>query len=97
MEFHNDIGSSRRVLILQMRLESIEAVNKIVEEANKRIQPTGTVELFGALRARLYHSNKNLIITTLTCISGLASAMGAAVEKSSKVHLIYLPSTLVTI
>lgn len=27
---------------VQMRLESIEAVNKIVEEANKRIQPTGT-------------------------------------------------------
>lgn len=25
-----------------MRLESIEAVNKILEEANKRIQPTGT-------------------------------------------------------
>ncbi|KAL4563558.1 hypothetical protein LXL04_027601 [Taraxacum kok-saghyz] len=68
----------------KMRLESIEAVNKIVEEANKRIQPTGTVELFGALRARLYDSNKNLIITTLTCISGLASAMGPAVEKSSK-------------
>lgn len=28
--------------ILQVRLESIEAVNKILEEANKRIQPTGT-------------------------------------------------------
>ncbi|KAI3709962.1 hypothetical protein L2E82_39732 [Cichorium intybus] len=68
----------------KMRLESIEAVNKIVEEANKRIQPTGTAELFGALRARLYDSNKNLIITTLTCISGLASAMGPPVEKSSK-------------
>lgn len=26
----------------QVRLESIEAVNKILEEANKRIQPTGT-------------------------------------------------------
>ncbi|PWA59320.1 ARM repeat superfamily protein [Artemisia annua] len=68
----------------KMRLESIEAVNKIVEEANKRIQPTGTVELFGALRARLYDSNKNLIMATLTSISGLASAMGPAIEKSSK-------------
>lgn len=68
----------------KIRLESIEAVNKIVEEANKRIQPTGTVELFGALRGRLYDSNKNLIMTTLSSISGLASAMGAAVEKSSK-------------
>jgi hypothetical protein len=28
--------------MLQVRLESIEAVNKILEEANKRIQPTGT-------------------------------------------------------
>lgn len=27
---------------IQVRLESIEAVNKILEEANKRIQPTGT-------------------------------------------------------
>ena len=27
--------------IFQVRLESIEAVNKILEEANKRIQPTG--------------------------------------------------------
>lgn len=68
----------------KIRLESIEAVNKIVEEANKRIQPTGTVELFGALRARLYDSNKNLIMATLTSLSGLASAMGPAIEKSSK-------------
>ncbi|KAI3741132.1 hypothetical protein L1987_58799 [Smallanthus sonchifolius] len=68
----------------KIRLESIEAVSKIVEEANKRIQPTGTVELFGALRARLYDSNKNLIMATLTSISGLASAMGPAIEKSSK-------------
>lgn len=27
---------------LQIRLESIEAVNKILDEANKRIQPNGT-------------------------------------------------------
>ncbi|KAH8518116.1 hypothetical protein H0E87_000076 [Populus deltoides] len=68
----------------KVRLESIEAVNKILEEANKRIQPTGTGELFGALRGRLYDSNKNLIMTALTTIGGVASAMGPAVEKSSK-------------
>ncbi|KAJ6753503.1 MICROTUBULE ASSOCIATED PROTEIN XMAP215 [Salix purpurea] len=68
----------------KLRLESIEAVNKILEEANKRIQPTGTGELFGALRGRLYDSNKNLIMTALTTIGGIASAMGPAVEKSSK-------------
>lgn len=28
--------------VLQIRMESIEAVNKILEEANKRVQPTGT-------------------------------------------------------
>ncbi|MCD7457741.1 Protein MICROTUBULE ORGANIZATION 1 [Datura stramonium] len=66
------------------RLESIETVNKILEEANKRIQPTGTGELFGALRGRLYDSNKNLIMATLTTFGGVASAMGPAVEKSSK-------------
>ncbi|GJW26311.1 ulp1 protease family, C-terminal catalytic domain-containing protein [Tanacetum coccineum] len=36
-------------------LTQVLIVNKIVEEANKRIQPpTGTVELFGNLRAKLY-------------------------------------------
>ncbi|XVF23003.1 hypothetical protein REPUB_Repub13aG0000300 [Reevesia pubescens] len=68
----------------KVRLESIEAVNKILEEANKRIQPTGTGELFGALRGRLYDSNKNLVIATLTTIGGVASALGPAVEKASK-------------
>lgn len=42
-------------------------------------------ELFGALRGRLYDSNKNLIMATLSTFGGLASAMGPAVEKSSKV------------
>ncbi|XP_028125682.1 protein MOR1-like isoform X2 [Camellia sinensis] len=68
----------------KVRLESIEAVNKILEEANKRIQPTGTVELFGALRGRLYDSNKNLVMATLSAVGAVASAMGPAVEKSSK-------------
>ncbi|KAK6267582.1 hypothetical protein QUC31_011742 [Theobroma cacao] len=68
----------------KVRLESIEAVNKILEEANKRIQPTGTGELFGALRGRLYDSNKNLVMATLTTIGGVASALGPAVEKASK-------------
>ncbi|GMH05428.1 hypothetical protein Nepgr_007268 [Nepenthes gracilis] len=66
------------------RLESIDAVNKILEEANKRIQPTGTGELFGALRGRLYDSNKKLVMEALSTIGGVASAMGPSVEKSSK-------------
>ncbi|KAI8525472.1 hypothetical protein RHMOL_Rhmol13G0233000 [Rhododendron molle] len=68
----------------KVRLESIEAVQKILEEANLRIQPTGTVELFGALRGRLHDRNKNLVIATLSTVGALASAMGPAVEKSSK-------------
>ncbi|XP_025815164.1 protein MOR1 isoform X4 [Panicum hallii] len=68
----------------KVRLESIDAVNKIMEEAHKRIQPTGTVELFTALRGRLYDSNKNLVMATLSTIGGLAYAMGPSVEKSSK-------------
>lgn len=43
------------------------------------------MELFGALRARLYDSNKNLVMATLTTVGGVATAMGPAVEKSSKV------------
>ncbi|WCJ24432.1 ARM repeat superfamily protein [Euphorbia peplus] len=68
----------------KVRLESIEAVSKILEEANKRIQPTGTGELFGALRGRLNDSNKNLVMATLTTIGSVASAMGPSIEKSSK-------------
>ncbi|CAA7389138.1 unnamed protein product [Spirodela intermedia] len=68
----------------KVRLESIESVNKILEEANRRIQPTGTTELFTALRGRLCDSNKNLVMATLTTIACIASAMGPAVEKSSK-------------
>lgn len=68
----------------KLRLESIESVNKILEEANKRIQAAGTVELLAALKGRLYDSNKNLVMATLATIGGIASAMGPAVEKSSK-------------
>ncbi|VFQ87616.1 unnamed protein product [Cuscuta campestris] len=68
----------------KIRLESIEGVNKILEEANKRIQPTGAGELFGALRCRLYDSNKNIIMSTLSTVGAVASSMGPAVEKSCK-------------
>lgn len=49
--------------------------------------PLLPVELFGALRGRLYDSNKNLVAATLTAIGNVASAMGAPVEKASKVCL----------
>ncbi|KAJ7970482.1 protein MOR1 [Quillaja saponaria] len=68
----------------KVRMESVEAVNKILEEANKRIQATGTAELLGALRGRLCDSNKNIVMATLTTIGNVASAMGLAVEKSGK-------------
>ncbi|KAF9610291.1 hypothetical protein IFM89_021852 [Coptis chinensis] len=79
------IGARYTSLLVRIRLESIiDSVNKILEEANKRIQPTGTVELFGDLRGRLYDSNKNLVMATLV-VGGVASAMGPMVEKSSKI------------
>lgn len=43
------------------------------------------MELFGALRGRLYDSNKNLVMATLNTVGSVAYAMGPAVEKSSKV------------
>lgn len=42
-------------------------------------------DLLGALRGRLYDSNKNLVMATLATIGNVASAMGPAVEKSGKV------------
>lgn len=43
-------------------------------------------ELVGALRGRLYDSNKNLIMATLSTIGSVASAMGPPIEKASKVY-----------
>lgn len=42
-------------------------------------------ELLGALRGRLYDSNKNLVMAALTTVGGVASAMGPPIEKQSKV------------
>ncbi|XP_045825413.1 protein MOR1-like isoform X3 [Trifolium pratense] len=70
----------------KVRMESVDAVNKILEEANnnKCIQSIGTGDLFGAPRGRLNDSNKNQVMATLTTIGNVASAMRQAVEKSSK-------------
>jgi cytoskeleton-associated protein 5 len=66
------------------RQESLEVVNTILEEANRRIQPTGTGELFMGLKARLYDSNKNLVTVTLGTLGFMAAAMGPAIDKHSK-------------
>jgi cytoskeleton-associated protein 5 len=55
-----------------------------LEEANRRIQPTGTGELFMGLKARLYDSNKNLVTVTLGTLGFMAAAMGPAIDKHSK-------------
>ncbi|CAI5527573.1 unnamed protein product, partial [Closterium sp. Naga37s-1] len=68
----------------KVRQESMDAVNGIVEEANRRILPEGTFEVFGALKARLSDSNKNLIILAMNTIANLADAMGAPVDKQSR-------------
>ena len=47
-----------------------------------------TGELFTSLRGRLSDSNKNLVMMTLTTLGNLASAMGPAVDKTSKVFFI---------
>jgi hypothetical protein len=42
-------------------------------------------ELFMSLKARLNDSNKNLVMMTLATVGTIATAMGPAVEKHSKV------------
>lgn len=69
----------------KVRQEAIEAVNTILQEANMRIQATGTGELIGALKGRLSDSNKNLVIMTLATLGKVAQAMGPGFEKSFKV------------
>ncbi|CAM6101171.1 unnamed protein product [Calypogeia fissa] len=68
----------------KLRQESLETVGTILQEANMRIQPTGILELLGALKARLSDSNKNLVILTLATLGNLSKALGPAFEKSLK-------------
>jgi cytoskeleton-associated protein 5 len=44
-------------------------------------------ELFMALKARLYDSNKNLVTVTLGTLGFMAAAMGPTIDKHSKVLL----------
>ncbi|KAF9604356.1 hypothetical protein IFM89_006363 [Coptis chinensis] len=62
------------------------ATIKLIGAVHKFIGPT---ELFGALRGRLYDSNKNLVMATLVVVGGVASAMGPMVEKSSKISFYF--------
>ncbi|GJW35867.1 protein MOR1 [Tanacetum coccineum] len=73
-----DVVDPAEMTTLESRLGSLIQHNTITRA------PAFKVELFGALRSRLYDSNKNLIMATLTSINGLESAMGPAIEKSSK-------------
>ncbi|XP_024396661.1 protein MOR1 [Physcomitrium patens] len=68
----------------KLRQEALESLNGIIEEAHKRIQPTGTGELFMSLKARLNDSNKNLVMMTLATLGAIATAMGPVVDKHSK-------------
>ncbi|KAG6427738.1 hypothetical protein SASPL_111985 [Salvia splendens] len=52
---------------LKVRLESIESVTKILEEANKPILPAGTGDLFGALKG-LEKSGKGILSDALKCL-----------------------------
>ncbi|CAI5956062.1 unnamed protein product [Closterium sp. NIES-64] len=71
------------IAVVQVRQEVKHAVKAIIEEANRRIVPQGTLEVFVALRPRLSGSNKNLIIPAVNTIANLADAMGAPVDKHS--------------
>ncbi|KAG6427835.1 hypothetical protein SASPL_112082 [Salvia splendens] len=56
---------------LKVRLESIESVTKILEEANKPILPAGTGDLFGALKGRphdIEKSGKGILSDALKCL-----------------------------
>ncbi|GBG84830.1 hypothetical protein CBR_g39205 [Chara braunii] len=68
----------------KVRQDSIHGVDRILEEANKRILPNGTGELFAALKSRLNDSNKNLTMTALGTLGNLACAIGPPADKASK-------------
>ncbi|KAG0468134.1 hypothetical protein HPP92_017462 [Vanilla planifolia] len=62
-----------------------DSINKLQKKLIN-IQPAGTgMPCFHISKGRLCDSNKNLVMATLATLGGIASAMGPAVEKSSKV------------
>jgi hypothetical protein len=70
---------------VQVRQAAIESISQIIDDAKKRIQPTGLGELFAALKARLNDSNKNLVVSTLAVLGSLAAALGPGADKTNKV------------
>ncbi|KAG6382362.1 hypothetical protein SASPL_157970 [Salvia splendens] len=70
---------------LKVRLESIESVTKILEEANKPILPAGTGDLFGALKGRPHDSNNIFfIIATLSTIGALTTTMDCQLRSQAR-------------
>ncbi|KAG6414510.1 hypothetical protein SASPL_127312 [Salvia splendens] len=68
--------NNENMLLDPVRLESIESVTKILEEANKPILPAGTGDLFGPLKGRPHDSNNIFfIIATLSTIGALTTTM----------------------
>ncbi|PVU87154.1 hypothetical protein BB559_006193 [Furculomyces boomerangus] len=65
----------------KVRKEALDSLSQLIEQANKRIQPGLSNELFGALKGRLNDSNKNLIAQTLGLLALFSESMGPPFER----------------
>ena len=72
-----------------MRNEGLEELQRIVD-MNKRID-ANPGEILNVVKARLADSNKNLVVSALGIMGGIATAMGKPIEKQYK---FILPSVL---
>ncbi|TPX69294.1 hypothetical protein SpCBS45565_g02541 [Spizellomyces sp. 'palustris'] len=78
----------------KVRKEALDDLVRILEAANKRIQPNFGSELIPALKARLSDSNKNLAMNAVELTGNLALAVGKPFERHVKLVISPMTSLL---
>jgi len=79
-QISSDLSSSA----WKVRQAALEAIEKALANANRRVTTDGMADLFQALKGPLADSNKNLIAQACLVVGALATAIGPDVEKVGK-------------
>ena len=76
------------------RKEAIEAIMKIIQNANNKILPNGLKDLMNMIKSKLADGNKNLVKLILQLLTMLIVALGSGLKSFTKTLGVPLLSTL---
>ncbi|OMJ25363.1 Cytoskeleton-associated protein 5 [Smittium culicis] len=69
----------------KIRKEQLDFISTTLEQSNKRILPTLSVDFFAGLKGRLNDANKNLIALALDVLASLCESIGSAFDRYIKI------------